>query len=242
MTNKDTLKKLMEQAQEVLDIDMDGRTREHVAMQFSSDVLPDTERNLVFFGAPGTGKSFKMNKDCDEIISSYGGEYERVTFHPEYTYSQFVGVYKPTTDSDGNIKYEFVPGPFMRIYVKAIRSILTNSPQPYFLLIEEMNRARVSAVFGDIFQLLDRSGDWSSEYDVQASEDIKKFLADELKITLNKYQKLELFDQYLDHTDDFEEVDLIKKLDYEKFREAIAGMDFSQYVTGATTYKKLSRR
>jgi len=135
--------------------------------------------NRIIFGAPGTGKSFCLNEDKDELLEN-GGTYERVTFHPDYTYAQFVGTYKPVTDDNGDIKYEFVQGPFMRVYVNALRDGNSEHPVPHLLIIEEINRARVAAVFGDVFQLLDRDGDGVSQYGIQASEDIKKYLAREL--------------------------------------------------------------
>lgn len=118
-------------------------------------------------------------------------KYERVTFHPNYSYAQFVGTYKPVQDSadENQIKYEYIPGPFMRIYTAAKQ----NPSQNFLLLIEEINRANVAAVFGDVFQLLDRDENGNSEYPVAASEDIKKYLAkngiheDELKIPSNMY-------------------------------------------------------
>lgn len=118
-------------------------------------------------------------------------KYERVTFHPNYSYAQFVGTYKPVQDSadENQIKYEYIPGPFMRIYVAAKQ----NPSQNFLLLIEEINRANVAAVFGDVFQLLDRDENGNSEYPVAVSEDIKKYLAkngiheDELKIPSNMY-------------------------------------------------------
>lgn len=116
---------------------------------------------------------------------------ERVTFHPNYSYAQFVGTYKPVQDTadETQIKYEYVPGPFMRIYVAAKQ----NPSQNFLLLIEEINRANVAAVFGDVFQLLDRDENGNSEYPIAASEDIKKYLAKngiheaELKIPSNMY-------------------------------------------------------
>ena len=141
-------------------------------------------RNRILFGAPGTGKSYTVNKDKDALLSE-GGEYERVTFHPDYSYASFVGTYKPVpcVDKEGKdaITYAYVPGPFMRTYVKALLNSRTDSPKPYLLIIEEINRANVAAVFGDVFQLLDRGADEVSEYPIQASEDVKKYLADALK-------------------------------------------------------------
>ena len=219
------------------------------------------KRNRIVFGAPGTGKSFKLNNEKKELVGDNEEQYERVTFHPDYSYSNFVGTYKPiminsneivnqddkeivevlndknisaqekydklydkfkddnsltrlsiliglydggdfvakkadgsdaakssveknhgkaikpyvnliNNNANGDISYEYVPGPFMRLFVKAKK----NPNTPYLLLIEEINRANVSAVFGDLFQLLDRDDNEESIYPVEANEDIKKFL------------------------------------------------------------------
>ena len=154
-------------------------------------------RNRILFGAPGTGKSFTLNKEKDILLTD-GGEYERVTFHPDYSYANFVGTYKPVpcTDKAGNdaITYAYVPGPFMRTYVKALQNSRTDDIKPFLLVIEEINRANVAAVFGDVFQLLDRSDDEVSEYAIQASEDIKKYLAAELGGTPNDYAEIRIPD------------------------------------------------
>ena len=153
----------------------------------------DYSANRIVFGAPGTGKSFKLEQDRMDLLNEDKiGCYERVTFHPDYTYAQFVGAYKPVTDSVGNIKYKFVPGPFMRIYVKAIENGKTNNHQPHLLLIEEINRADVAAVFGDVFQLLDRDKDKVSEYTIQATEDVKGYLADTLGGMPEDYDSIRL--------------------------------------------------
>ena len=152
------------------------------------------ERNRIIFGAPGTGKSYQLKIDCEKELNGTTGDYERVTFHPDYSYSKFVGTYKPVTDSNGTIKYAFVPGPFMRLYVQAIKSGWTETPQPFFLIIEEINRAKVAAVFGDIFQLLDRDDDGVSEYDIHASEDVKNYLARALDGRPEDYQKIRIPD------------------------------------------------
>jgi len=154
-------------------------------------------RNRILFGAPGTGKSFTLNHEKD-ILLAEGGEYERVTFHPDYSYANFVGTYKPVPckDSDGKdaITYAYVPGPFMRTYVKALQNSRTDAPKPFLLVIEEINRANVAAVFGDVFQLLDRGDDEVSEYPIQASEDIKKYLAEELGGNPNDYSEIRIPD------------------------------------------------
>lgn len=151
--------------------------------------------NRIVFGAPGTGKSFKLDGEQADLISE-GGECERVTFHPDYSYAHFVGTYKPVPTKDG-ISYEYVPGPFMRIYVKAIengRSENREDVKPYLLLIEEINRANVAAVFGEVFQLLDRDGKNASQYPVKPSEDIKAYLAKELGGEPDNYRELKIPD------------------------------------------------
>lgn len=151
---------------------------------------PMETRNLIVFGAPGTGKSHKLERDRVR----FGERYERVTFYPTYSYAQFVGTYKPVmrpsgeqdasgrlvAGADGRLKeeisYEFVPGPFLRILVDA----LIDPQNEYCLIIEEINRANAAAVFGDVFQLLDRDSKGASEYLIAASEDVKKYLKREI--------------------------------------------------------------
>lgn len=160
---------------------------------FNTAIQTKYERNRIVFGAPGTGKSFKLKADCEDMMNSSNGSFERVTFHPEYSYSQFVGTYKPVMGEDGeSIKYNYVPGPFMRMYVEALKSGRTENPQPHLLLIEEINRAKVAAVFGDVFQLLDRDDNGVSEYEIQASEDIRRYLAKELGGSPDSYQRIRI--------------------------------------------------
>lgn len=137
------------------------------------------DRNRILFGAPGTGKSYTLNKEQKELLKD-GGGFERVTFHPDYSYAHFVGTYKPVSNESGEISYEYVPGPFMRTYVAAMKSANSDNPKPYLLIIEEINRANVAGVFGDVFQLLDRNSENISEYPIQTSEDMRKYLVKEL--------------------------------------------------------------
>lgn len=167
---------------------------------FKTGYQSDFPRNRILFGAPGTGKSYTLNKEKDELLGG-NSDYERVTFHPDYSYANFVGTYKPVAIKDGEdenakdaITYSYVPGPFMRTYVKALKNSRTDSPKPHLLVIEEINRANVAAVFGDVFQLLDRGDDEVSEYPIQASEDIRKYLAKELGGDPDSYSEIRIPD------------------------------------------------
>lgn len=179
--------------------DSSATVDEYIPIKFNTGYHSSFERNRILFGAPGTGKSYTINKEAKELIGENNeDDYERVTFHPDYAYAHFVGTYKPvpSKDNQGNdtITYAYVPGPFMRVYVKALKNSRNANIRPFLLIIEEINRANVAAVFGDIFQLLDRGDDEVSEYPIQTSEDIKAYLARELGGKTDDYAKLRIPD------------------------------------------------
>lgn len=150
-----------------------------------SNLPENISHNRIVFGAPGTGKSNLLRAECEQYFNKEN--YERVTFHPNYSYGQFVGNYKPKPkfrdDKTEYISYEFVPGPFLRIWIKAQNSIKTGNKENFLLIIEEINRANVAAVFGDVFQLLDRNTDGESEYEIGTSEDMREYLINQCGFT-----------------------------------------------------------
>lgn len=146
----------------------------------------------IYYGAPGTGKSYTIDNLTDETNSV------RTTFHPDSDYASFVGAYKPTMEavpisyvSDGKAKfagktdehtgkerkivYKYVPQAFLKAYVAA----WSNLDEPFYLVIEEINRGNCAQIFGDLFQLLDRNNHGSSSYAIAADEDIAQFLCDD---------------------------------------------------------------
>lgn len=170
-------------------------------IRYFTGLESDFSRNRILFGAPGTGKSFEMKKDSTILFGNDNeNDLERVTFHPDYSYANFVGTYKPVPykneEGEDAITYEYVPGPFMRILVKALQNSRTNISKPYLLIIEEINRANVAAVFGDVFQLLDRGENEVSEYSINTSKDMREFLAKEENLGghPNLYEKIKLPD------------------------------------------------
>ena len=125
--------------------------------------------NIIYFGAPGTGKS----KAIDDLIDENNSI--RTVFHAETYYSDFVGCLKPTMGDDG-IEYNFQVGPFTEMLIKAL-----NDPEHhYYLVIEEINRAKSAAVFGETFQLLDRENG-ESKYSIKINDqDLLKVFAENL--------------------------------------------------------------
>lgn len=115
----------------------------------------DTGNNIILYGVPGVGKSWIIEHEyCNNE------EYmERVVFHPDYMYSDFVGQILPVLKDDNRVGYEFVPGPFTNL----LKQAYYNPSKSYYLIIEEINRGNAPAIFGEIFQLLDRKDE--DEYD-----------------------------------------------------------------------------
>lgn len=128
-----------------------------------------TPRQIIYYGAPGTGKSHTIKKEEDEgKITCI-----RTTFHPDSDYATFVGCYKPHKIKDSkDLTYEFVEQAFLEAYKQA----WMNPKEEIALVIEEINRGNCAQVFGDIFQLLDRSDDGWSTYPIKADTDIAEHL------------------------------------------------------------------
>lgn len=119
----------------------------------ASDCFDNADRvkggtNILLYGVPGSGKSWTIEHEyCkeDSIV-------ERLVFHPDYTNADFVGQILPVVDGDKQVTYEFTPGPFTTILYNAYRNPMCK----YILIIEEINRGNAPAIFGEVFQLLDR--------------------------------------------------------------------------------------
>lgn len=136
----------------------------------------------IYYGAPGTGKSFEV-KDVTKRYSTI-----RTTFHPDSDYSTFVGAYKPVMEEtpvygaqgvevakEKRITYTFVKQSFLKAYLGAWQKYAkgVEIPEPQFLVIEEINRGNCAQIFGDLFQLLDRSDNGFSTYPIEADSDLQ---------------------------------------------------------------------
>jgi hypothetical protein len=116
-------------------------------LEFQKDVK--SGENVLHYGVPGSGKSFTIRKT--ELLQNATMS-RTIVFHPDYTYGDFVGQIMPVSTKNEGIDYAFVAGPFTEILNEAIN----NPGGKYVLIIEEINRGNAPAIFGDVFQLLDR--------------------------------------------------------------------------------------
>ena len=136
----------------------------------------------IYYGAPGTGKSFEV-KDTTKRYSTI-----RTTFHPDSDYSTFVGAYKPVMEEtpvygaqgvevakEKRITYSYVKQAFLKAYLGAWQKYSKGgeTAEPQFLVIEEINRGNCAQIFGDLFQLLDRSDNGFSTYPIEADSDLQ---------------------------------------------------------------------
>lgn len=119
-----------------------------ISIDYDSFDRRDGGTNILLYGVPGSGKSWTIEHDyCNE-----GSIVNRLVFHPDYTNADFVGQILPVVDEEKQVTYEFTAGPFTTILSNAYR----NPMNKYILIIEEINRGNAPAVFGEVFQLLDR--------------------------------------------------------------------------------------
>lgn len=135
------------------------KTNEHVGeVKKQNNTNSITPSQIIYYGVPGCGKSYEVNKVINDELDKYGvtdKEYHKVrcVFHPEYCNADFVGqIYPYVKPDNGGVEYRFKPGPFAEIVRRAYR----NPAEPFFLVIEEINRGNAAAIFGEMFQLLDR--------------------------------------------------------------------------------------
>lgn len=125
-----------------------GNTRTTIKANSDENTRLTTGCNVLLYGVPGSGKSWTIEHEyCkpDSIV-------ERLVFYPDYTYSDFIGQILPVVSDDGQVSYKFTPGPFTNI----MREAYNNPTKEYVLIIEEINRGNAPAIFGEVFQLLDR--------------------------------------------------------------------------------------
>lgn len=109
-----------------------------------------TKKQVVLYGPPGTGKTFLAERLARHLISGADGFRELVQFHPAYAYEDFIQGIRPRANKGGSLDYPVVPGRFLEFCSKAEKRGGT-----CVLIIDEINRANLARVFGELMYLLE---------------------------------------------------------------------------------------
>lgn len=116
------------------------------------DLLWD-ERQLVFYGPPGTGKTYLAQK-LAEFLGGGPEQVKLVQFHPSYSYEDFFEGFRPQEDPETRqVAFRLTAGPLREL--ADLASSEGNRHVPHFLIIDEINRANLAKVFGELYFLLE---------------------------------------------------------------------------------------
>jgi len=110
----------------------------------------DRARQVIFYGPPGTGKTLFAQRIA-EVIAPEDEQRLLVQFHPSTSYEDFVEGYRPRTDETGTLGYDLQDGPLRQIATAAA----DDPANTYVLIIDEINRANLPKVFGELLFLLE---------------------------------------------------------------------------------------
>jgi len=122
--------------------------------KYMDDIISQIEasKNLIFTGAPGTGKTYLAKEIAAKMTGvSKGEQIGFVQFHPSYDYTDFVEGLRPKQDDTGNIGFERKDGVFKAFCKKA----LGDPPKKFVFIIDEINRGEISKIFGELFFSID---------------------------------------------------------------------------------------
>ncbi len=108
------------------------------------------KKNIIFQGPPGTGKTYIAERLAWNFIEGTNGQTGLVQFHPSYTYEDFVQGFRPVLRNK-MLSYELQDGTFKAFCHEASK----DPEEPYVMLIDEINRANISRVFGELMHLLE---------------------------------------------------------------------------------------
>jgi len=186
----------------------------------------------ILFGSPGTGKSHRVDKEIIPVELEIVGKPENViktVFHPEYTYGDFMGKLVPITRG-GKVEYSYYEGHFLKALSQAYKNIIAihdkqgnkigEKADNVVLVIDEINRGNSSAIFGSIFQLLDRDDNGWSSYGININQIDFLTLLTLIGTDFPGYDVNGKVNKYKFHKFSARDMDL------EEFQEKIAFLDF----------------
>ncbi|WP_182883948.1 AAA family ATPase [Microbispora sp. H10949] len=125
---------------------------DRVQLQRFADLLWENKQ-LILYGPPGTGKTFIARKLAGSLAEP--SAIKLVQFHPSYTYEDFFEGFRPVQRTDGRLAFELRPGPFRQL----VEAAKQHPSDPYILIIDEINRANLAKVFGELYFLLEYRDD-----------------------------------------------------------------------------------
>ena len=128
---------------------------ESIESSVENEILEN--KNIIFHGAPGTGKTYSVLKAVESLTGGDTSRYTLVQFHPSYGYEDFIDGIKPVKgENSGNINLELENGTFKDICKRAFENLKsTEETKPYFFIADEINRAELSRVFGELLLCLE---------------------------------------------------------------------------------------
>lgn len=117
------------------------------------DELIGTHKNIIFYGAPGTGKTYTCEENIKRIVDGDTSRYKIIQFHSSYGYEDFMEGLKPTLEN-GQTTLKLELGDFKSFCQEAQKM----PEKSFFFLVDEINRAELSRVFGELMYALEKRG------------------------------------------------------------------------------------
>ena len=157
-TNTDAIKNLAENHKKLYEEVI--KVQSWFKIMYFADVAKDIEAhdNIIYYGAPGTGKTYKLLKTVKHLVEGDDKYFKVVQFHPSYAYEDFIDGIKPAgIDKNGNMSFELVNGLFKQMCIDAFKELQKNpkTPKKFYFIADEINRAELSRVFGEVLVCLE---------------------------------------------------------------------------------------